>query len=66
MGWDYEKNYGERGVIEGIAKGEALVSTQPFGFFGGVDPSTGLVIHKWHELYGRTSRGRCWCTPRAG
>ncbi len=57
-----KKIYG-RGVIEGIAKGEAIVSTQPFGFFGGVDPSTGMVIDKRHELYGRNIKGKVMVYP---
>lgn len=52
-----------RGVIEGTAKGEAIVSTQSFGFFGGVDPSTGFVIDKWHELYGQNIKGKIMVYP---
>ena len=28
-----------RGIVPGKAKGEALVSERPFGFFGGVNPA---------------------------
>ncbi len=52
-----------RGVIEGTAKAEAIVSTQPFGFFGGVNPSTGLVIDKRHELYGQNIKGKVLVYP---
>jgi len=45
-------------VIDGTAKAEAIVSTQPFGFFGGVNPSTGLIIDKWHDLYGQNIKGK--------
>ena len=41
-----------RVVVEGTAEGEAIVSSQPFGFFGGVDPTTGLIIDAWHDLSG--------------
>jgi predicted aconitase with swiveling domain len=57
------KKISGRGVIEGTAKGEAIVSTQPFGFFGGVNPSTGLVIDKWHELYGQNIKGKVMVYP---
>lgn len=52
-----------RGVIEGVAKGEAIVSTKPFGFFGGVNPATGIVIDKWHELYGQSIKGKILVYP---
>ncbi len=52
-----------RGLIEGVSKGEAIVSTQPFGFFGGVDPSTGVIIDKWHELYGQSIKGKVFVYP---
>ena len=41
-----------RGLIQGIAQGEALVTSQPISFLGGVDPKTGLIIEKGHELEG--------------
>jgi predicted aconitase with swiveling domain len=50
-------------LIEGKVRAEAIVSTQPFGFFGGVDPSTGTVIDKWHELYGRSIKGKVFVYP---
>lgn len=52
-----------KGIVEGKAKGEAIVSTKPFGFFGGVDPSTGIVIDKWHELYGKSIKGKVFIYP---
>jgi predicted aconitase with swiveling domain len=52
-----------RGVIEGRVKAEAIVSTQPFGFFGGVNPATGDVIDKWHELYGQNIKGKVMVYP---
>ncbi|WP_455369036.1 DUF126 domain-containing protein [[Eubacterium] cellulosolvens] len=41
-----------RGLIHGIAQGEALVTSQPISFLGGVDPKTGLIIEQGHELEG--------------
>ena len=32
-------------------EGEAIVSSMPFGFFGGVNPRTGIIIDKWHDLF---------------
>ena len=41
-----------RTISPGNASGEALVSNEPIGFYGGVDPETGIVIEKGHELEG--------------
>ena len=41
-------------VAKGKAEGEALVSNQPISFLGGVNPVTGLVTDRNHELYGVT------------
>ncbi len=43
-----------RVIVEGRAEGEALVSREAIGFFGGVDPETGVVVEPGHELQGRS------------
>jgi predicted aconitase with swiveling domain len=43
-----------RAIRKGRAQGEALVSHQPLGFFGGVDPETGVIAEPGHELEGRS------------
>lgn len=50
-------------VLEGTAEGEAIVTKQPFGFFGGVDPTTGVVIDAWHELYGQSIKDKVFVFP---
>jgi predicted aconitase with swiveling domain len=52
-----------RAFSKGIAEGKALVTSQPISFLGGVDPSTGLVIEKNHELSGQTVAGRVLVFP---
>ena len=42
-----------RVIKAGHADGTALVSEEPIGFFGNVDPDTGVVVEKGHELEGR-------------
>ncbi len=37
-------------VRKGKAKGEALVTKEPISFLGGVDPESGKIIEKKHEL----------------
>jgi len=39
-------------VVKGKAEGEALVSQSPISFMGGVNPETGLIVEKGHELEG--------------
>jgi predicted aconitase with swiveling domain len=52
-----------KGVTDGKSAGLALVTTQMFGFFGGVDPSTGTVIDPRHELYGQNIKGKVFVFP---
>jgi predicted aconitase with swiveling domain len=40
-------------IYEGSAEGEILVSRMGISFFGGVDPETGIVVEKGHELEGQ-------------
>jgi len=53
-----------RAIKEGRAEGEALVSHEPLGFFGGVDPETGVVIEPGHELEGHCIAGTILVFPR--
>lgn len=53
-----------RAIKEGRAEGEALVSHEPLGFFGGVDPETGVVIEPGHELEGDCIAGTILVFPR--
>ncbi len=52
-----------RVVKGGLAEGVALVSTEPIGFLGGVDPDTGLVIEPGHLLEGHSVAGRVLVFP---
>ena len=47
----------------GKVEGEALVSNQPIGFFGGIDPNNGLVIEKGHPLEGKNIGGKILVFP---
>lgn len=42
-----------RKISPGKARGEAIVSTEPIGFYGGIDAKTGIVIDKGHPLEGK-------------
>jgi predicted aconitase with swiveling domain len=52
-----------RVVKAGRAEGEALVSPEPMGFLGGVDPDTGVVIEPGHPLEGQCVAGRVLVFP---
>ena len=52
-----------RAIWRGWARGEALVSNQPISFYGGVDPETGKIIEKGHELEGRSIAGKILAFP---
>ncbi len=52
-----------RVVKSGHAEGEALVSPEPIGFLGGVDPDTGVVIEAGHPLEGQCVAGRVLVFP---
>jgi hypothetical protein len=53
-----------RVIKNGQARGVALVSAQAIGFFGGVDPETGVVIEPGHELEGQPISGRILVFPQ--
>jgi len=52
-----------RSLTRGVAIGEALVSMQPFGFWGELDPYTGIVTDVHHEWYGRCIAGKILIFP---
>ncbi len=52
-----------RVIKEGRARGIALVSPEPIGFLGGVDPETGIVVEKGHPLEGQSVAGRVLVFP---
>ena len=52
-----------RTIYKGKAEGEALVTNQPISFYGGVDPDTGTVIEKDHELKGQSVKGKILVFP---
>jgi predicted aconitase with swiveling domain len=50
-------------ISKGTAQEEALVTSQPISFYGGVDPNTGEVIEKGHELQGKSVKGKILVFP---
>jgi len=52
-----------RSVTGGFAEGEALVTNQPISFWGGLNPKSGVIIDKRHELYGESISGKILVFP---
>jgi hypothetical protein len=50
-------------ISKGIVKAEALVTSQPISFYGGVNPDTGIVVEKGHELEGKSIQGKILVFP---
>ncbi len=50
-------------VSRGSAKGDALVTSQPISFLDSVDPMTGIVVEKGHELLGKSIKGKVLVFP---
>lgn len=50
-------------IFKGVAEGEAMTTSQPISFYGGVDPDTSEIIEKGHELEGKRIRGRILVFP---
>jgi len=50
-------------ISKGKGEGEALATSMPISFYGGVDPNTGVVIEKGHELQGQCVKGKILVFP---
>ncbi len=62
-GGDGKMDMKGRIIYKGMAEGEALTTNQPISFYGGVDPNTGEVIEKGHELQGKTVKDKVLVFP---
>jgi len=52
-----------RRIFSGQATGDALVSSMGISFYGGVDPESGVVIERDHELEGQSIAGKVLVFP---
>ncbi|UCE72807.1 MAG: DUF126 domain-containing protein [Methanomassiliicoccales archaeon] len=52
-----------RTIYPGTVEGEAIVSKEPIGFYGGIDAKTGIVIEKGHELEGQNVKDKILVFP---
>jgi len=53
-----------RMINPGKVEAEAIVSTEPIGFYGGIDAKTGIVIEKGHQLEGQSVTGKVLVFPQ--
>jgi predicted aconitase with swiveling domain len=60
---DREMELKGRIISKGKGEGEALTTSQPISFYGGVDPNTGEIIEKGHELQGKNVKGKILVFP---
>ena len=54
-----------RAISPGKVEGEVLLSNEAIGFYGGVDPKTGIIIEKGHELEGKCIKDKILVFPSA-
>ena len=50
-------------IMKGKTKAIALVTSQPISFYGGVDPTNGIILEKGHELQGECVKGKILVFP---
>jgi len=52
-----------RAIVPGKRRGKALVSAKPISFLGGIDPDSGKIIEKNHDLAGENIKDKILCFP---
>jgi predicted aconitase with swiveling domain len=52
-----------RSIHRGRVEGETLTTSMGISFFGGVDPETGMIVEKGHELEGKSISGKILVFP---
>ncbi len=51
-------------IVPGVVKGEALVSSMPISFTGGMDPKTGNIRERGHAIMGQSVAGKILVFPQ--
>ncbi len=60
---DRLETFQAKACAPGVFEAEAIVSDLPFGFWQGLDPGTGQVIDKRHDLCGASLKGKVFIFP---
>lgn len=50
-------------VMNGVVEGEALVTRQPLCLYDSLDPKSGLIVNRRHELCGQNVSGKIFVFP---
>ena len=53
-----------RSISRGVATGKVLMTKDAISFLGTVDPETGVIVDKDHELYGVSIKDKVLVFPR--
>lgn len=53
-----------RKIFGGNAEGIAIVSNKTISFYGGVDPDTGIITEKGHDLEGKSLKDKIFVFPK--
>ena len=56
-------NLSGRKISTRKAEGVAMVSDKTISFFGGVDPNTGVIVEKGHDLEGQSVKDKIFVFP---
>ena len=59
-----EKELKARKIVEGYVEGEAIVTKEGISFMGTVNPKTGYIIERKHEIEGECLKGKILVYPR--
>jgi predicted aconitase with swiveling domain len=52
-----------RSISKGVVSGKALISKQKISFLGAVDPTTGIIVDKSLDIYGKEITNRILIFP---
>ena len=52
-----------KSIVAGVSQGFALVSSQPFSFWGDLDPKTGKIIDPRSSLFGESIKDKVFVYP---
>jgi predicted aconitase with swiveling domain len=50
----YQKTQHGRSLVPGTATGNILWTDTPISFYGGVNPATGIIIDRHHQIHGQS------------
>ena len=50
-------------LLKGVVSGIAIVTSQPICFWGGIDPKTGIIMERDHELRGQSVAEKIFVFP---